>query len=35
MRSTYKILVAKWEGRDHVENPGLGGKIILKWRLEK
>jgi hypothetical protein len=25
------VLVGKPEGRDHVEEPGIGGRILLKW----
>jgi hypothetical protein len=35
MRNTYKILVGRTEGRDHSEDLGSGGKIILKSVLEK
>ena len=27
----YRILVGKPEERDHLEDPGIGGRIILKW----
>jgi hypothetical protein len=35
VRNVYKILVGKSEGRDHSEDLGIGGRIILKWILEK
>jgi hypothetical protein len=28
-------LVGKSEGRDHSEDPGIDGRIILKWTLRK
>jgi hypothetical protein len=31
----YRILEGKPEGRKHWENLVLGGRIILKWILEK
>jgi hypothetical protein len=34
-RGAYRILVGKSEGRNHLENPGIDGRIILKWILEK
>jgi hypothetical protein len=33
MRTVYKILVGKPEGRDHVEDVGIDGRVILKWIL--
>ena len=27
----YRVLVGKSEGRRPLENPGLDGKILLKW----
>jgi hypothetical protein len=34
MRNMYKILVEKPEGK-HLEDPGIDGRIILKWILGK
>ena len=34
-RGVYKVLVGKPEGRDHLEDPGEDGRIILKWRFRK
>jgi hypothetical protein len=30
-RGAYRILVAKPEGRHHLGDPGIDGRIILKW----
>jgi hypothetical protein len=30
MRSAYRILVGRREGRNHLEDPGIDGKIVLK-----
>jgi hypothetical protein len=35
IRRAYRVLVGKPEGRRHLENPGVDGKIILKWIFEK
>jgi hypothetical protein len=34
-KSTYRVLVRKPEGRNNLEGPGVDGRIILKWILEK
>jgi hypothetical protein len=31
----YRVLVGKPEGRNHLEDPGLDGRIMLKWIFEK
>jgi hypothetical protein len=33
--SAYRVLVGKPEGRNHLEDPGVDGRIILKWIFEK
>jgi hypothetical protein len=30
-RGAYRALVGKPEGRNHLEDPGVDGRIILKW----
>ena len=34
-RGAYRILVGSLRERDHLEDPGLDGKIILRWILRK
>jgi hypothetical protein len=34
MRNMCKILVGKPEGRNHLEDLGVDGRIILKWILK-
>jgi hypothetical protein len=34
-RGAYRILVGRPEGRNHLEDPGIDGRIILKWILKK
>jgi hypothetical protein len=34
-RGAYKILVAKPEGGNRLESPGVDGGIILKWICKK
>ena len=31
----YRVLVTKREGRDHFENLGLNGSMLLQWTLNK
>jgi hypothetical protein len=35
MRNAYKILIGKPEGKNHSEELGVDGKIILEWFLRK
>jgi hypothetical protein len=35
MRIAYSILAEELKGRDHLEDLGIGGKIILEWILGK
>ena len=30
-RGVYRVLVEKPEDKSHLENPGVDGRIILKW----
>jgi hypothetical protein len=30
-RGAYRVVVGKPEGKDHFEDPGICGRIILKW----
>ena len=34
-RGVYRVLVGKPEGKDHLEDPGVGGRIILRWIFRK
>ena len=34
-RGAYRALVEKPEGRDHLEDPGVDRRIILKWIFER
>jgi hypothetical protein len=34
-RRTYRVLVGKLDGMNHLEDPGVDERIILKWIFEK
>ena len=34
-RGAYRVLVGKPEGKNHLEDPGLDGRIILRWIFRK
>jgi hypothetical protein len=34
-RGAYRILVGRPEGRNHLEDPGVHGRIILIWIFMK
>jgi len=34
-RVLYRVLVGKPEERDHLEEPGIDGRIILRWIFRK
>jgi hypothetical protein len=34
-RGAYRALVGKPEGRNHWKDPGVDGRIILKWIFER
>ena len=34
-RDAYRVLVVKLEGNNHFEDPGIDGKIILRWIFRK
>jgi hypothetical protein len=31
----YRVLVGKPEGRDHLDDPGVYGRIMLRWIFRK
>jgi hypothetical protein len=35
VRNRYGMLVGKLGGRDHLEDLGIDGKIMLTWMLKK
>ena len=34
-RGVCRVLVGKYEGKNHLEDPGVDGKIILRWIFRK
>jgi hypothetical protein len=34
-RGAYRVLVGNLRERDHLKDPGAGGRIILKWIFRK
>jgi hypothetical protein len=34
-RCVYRVLVGKPEGKTHLEDPGIDGRIILRWIFRK
>jgi hypothetical protein len=34
-RGAYRILVGRPEGRNHLRDPDIDGKVILKWIFKK
>jgi len=34
-RGVYKVLVGKPERKNHLEDPGVDGRIILRWIFRK
>ena len=34
-RGAYSVLLGKPEGKNHLEEPGIDGKIILRWIFRK
>ena len=34
-RGVYRVLVGKREERDHLEDTGIDGRIILRWIFRK
>jgi hypothetical protein len=35
MRKAYKILLENLKGRDHLEDTGIDGKMILEWIIKR
>jgi hypothetical protein len=35
IRNAYNILVMNLQGRDHLRNIGVNGRIMLKWIIKK
>jgi hypothetical protein len=33
-KGAYRVWVGKPEGRNHLKDPGIDGRIILKWIFE-
>jgi hypothetical protein len=34
-RGVWRVLVGKSEGKNHLEDPGVDGRIILSWIFRK
>jgi len=34
-REAYWVLVGKHQGKNHLEDPGVDGRIILRWIFRK
>jgi hypothetical protein len=34
-RGVYRVLVGKSEGKSHLEDPGVDGRVVLKWIFRK
>jgi len=34
-RGLYRVLVGRPEVRDHLEDPGVDGSVILRWMFRK
>ena len=34
-RGVYRVLVGKPEGKNHLEDPGIDGRIIVRWNFRK
>ena len=34
-RGVYRVLVGKHEGKSHLGDPGVDGRIILRWIFRK
>jgi len=34
-RGLYRVLMRKLEGKNHLEDPGVDGRVILRWIFRK
>ena len=34
-RGVYRVSMGEFEGKNHLENPGVDGRVILRWIFRK